>query len=67
MFAGELSPTQNGQPMKPGPSTRFHSQTPAGARVALFAPLSWQYSPTTTVPGFAGSACTVNGWRKPIA
>ena len=37
MFAGELSPTQNGQPMKPGPSTRFHSHTPAGERVGLFA------------------------------
>ncbi len=58
---------QSGQPWKPGSSTRFHSQTPAGARSATLALASWQYSPTTTLPGLAGSVLTVNGWRKPIA
>jgi hypothetical protein len=67
VFSVELLPTQNGQPKNPGSWIRFHSHVPAGARWAPLVELSWQYSPTTAVPGFAGSVCTVNGCRKPIA
>ena len=67
MLAAELLPTQNGQPKLPALLIRFHSQVPAGERPAALALESWQYSPMPMMPGLAGSVCTVNGWRKPIA
>ena len=66
-LAAVLLPMQNGQPWLPALLSRFHSQMPAGERLAASELLSWQYSPVATVPGLPGSVCTVNGWRKPIA
>ena len=51
MLAVELLPTQNGQPWLPALLIRFHSQVPAGERLAALAELSWQYSPVPTMPG----------------
>ena len=67
MFAGDWSPMQNGQPKLPALLIRFHSQMPAGERLAPLVLLSWQYSPMPMRPGLAGSVWTVNGCRKPIA
>ena len=67
LLAAELSPMQNGQPWLLGRLSRFHSTMPAEPRPTLSTDASCANSPTPTMPGLAGSVCSVNGWRKPIA